>query len=185
MGLSFRKSIKIGKNTRINLSKSGVGLSTGVKGARISVGPKGVRKTIGIPGTGIYHTEQKSWSSINKQKQNIENETLNAVIKNKNADEEIIKVSIPKRINIMFWLSMISVVASFIFIPLALIGLPVVVITSIMMIVDKDYRYALKIQLAIKAIAKNDREGAIYSARKALKYKPNDELANRIICRFQ
>lgn len=44
MGLSFRKSIKIGKNTRINLSSKGrVGFSTGVKGARVSVNRQGAK----------------------------------------------------------------------------------------------------------------------------------------------
>lgn len=44
MGFTFRKSIKIGKNTRINLSsKGGVGISTGVKGARISTNKQGTR----------------------------------------------------------------------------------------------------------------------------------------------
>ena len=70
MGFNFRKSIKLGKNFRINLSKSGVGFSAGVKGARVSVGPKGVRKTASIPGTGISYTEQKSWNQINKSDQN-------------------------------------------------------------------------------------------------------------------
>lgn len=59
MGLRYRKSIKIGKNMRINLSKSGVGVSTGIKGARMSVGPRGVRQTVGIPGTGIYYTKEE------------------------------------------------------------------------------------------------------------------------------
>jgi len=44
MGFSFRKSIKIGKNTRINLSSKGrVGFSTGVKGARVSVNRQGAK----------------------------------------------------------------------------------------------------------------------------------------------
>ena len=42
MGFSFRKSIGIGP-FRLNLSKSGVGVSTGVKGARISTGPSGTK----------------------------------------------------------------------------------------------------------------------------------------------
>ena len=60
MGLRFRKSIKLG-NARINLSKSGVGYSYGVKGLRKSVGPTGrTRTTASIPGTGIsYVTEGK------------------------------------------------------------------------------------------------------------------------------
>lgn len=44
MGLSLRKSFKIGKNTNLNLSsKSGVGVSTGIKGLRISANQKGIR----------------------------------------------------------------------------------------------------------------------------------------------
>src|SRR3989344_2910165 len=35
MGFSLRKSIKLGKNTKLNLSGSGVSISTGVKGARV------------------------------------------------------------------------------------------------------------------------------------------------------
>ena len=42
MGFSFRKSIGFGP-FKVNLSKSGVGLSTGVKGARISTGPSGTK----------------------------------------------------------------------------------------------------------------------------------------------
>ena len=60
MGLRLRKSFKLGKCTRLNLSKSGVGISTGVKGFRVGVGPKGVRTTTSIPGTGISHTTQHS-----------------------------------------------------------------------------------------------------------------------------
>ena len=59
MGLRYRKSIRVGKSgTRINLSGSGVGISTGVKGARIGVGPRGTRTTLSIPGTGVSYTSQ-------------------------------------------------------------------------------------------------------------------------------
>jgi hypothetical protein len=40
MGFRFHKSIKAGP-VQINLSKSGIGASTGVKGARVGVGPRG------------------------------------------------------------------------------------------------------------------------------------------------
>ncbi|CAM2078953.1 MAG: DUF4236 domain-containing protein [uncultured Clostridium sp.] len=44
MGFSWRKSIKLGKNLRLNLlSGSGLGLSFGVKNARASVNKNGVR----------------------------------------------------------------------------------------------------------------------------------------------
>src|SRR4051794_21635675 len=40
MGLSFRKSFRAGP-VRFNLSKSGIGVSTGVRGMRIGTGPRG------------------------------------------------------------------------------------------------------------------------------------------------
>ncbi|MCR1952686.1 DUF4236 domain-containing protein [Clostridium sp. DSM 100503] len=43
MGWSFRKSFKLGEFLKLNLSsKSGIGLSTGVKGARISFNKNGI-----------------------------------------------------------------------------------------------------------------------------------------------
>ena len=49
MGFSFRRSIKLGP-LRLNLSKSGVGLSAGVKGARVSKGPRGTYLNVGAGG---------------------------------------------------------------------------------------------------------------------------------------
>lgn len=57
MGLYFRKSVNLGGGIRLNFSKSGIGLSGGVKGARISTGPRGTYMNLSIPGTGIgYRT---------------------------------------------------------------------------------------------------------------------------------
>lgn len=41
MGFTFRKSFKIGKLLNVSVSKSGIGVSAGVKGFRIGTGPKG------------------------------------------------------------------------------------------------------------------------------------------------
>lgn len=49
VGLSFRRSIKMGP-LRLNLSSSGMGVSTGVRGARVSFGPRGTYVTIGRGG---------------------------------------------------------------------------------------------------------------------------------------
>ncbi|MGN1370190.1 MAG: DUF4236 domain-containing protein [Aristaeellaceae bacterium] len=68
MGFRFRKSVKLGKHTRINLSKSGVGVSTGVKGFRVGVGPRGVRTTASIPGTGVSYTKQHSLKGTQKKR---------------------------------------------------------------------------------------------------------------------
>lgn len=67
MGFRFRKSFKAGP-IRVNLSKSGIGYSIGVKGARITKMANGrTRTTASIPGTGIsYVSESKGNSSSNK-----------------------------------------------------------------------------------------------------------------------
>ncbi len=55
MGLYIRKSVKFGP-IRFNFSKSGIGVSAGVKGARISTGPRGTYINIG--GNGIYYRQK-------------------------------------------------------------------------------------------------------------------------------
>jgi tetratricopeptide (TPR) repeat protein len=67
LGLRFRKSISLGKGVRVNFSKSGVGISAGVKGYRVGVGPRGIRKTVSIPGTGISYVEEKSFKRLAKE----------------------------------------------------------------------------------------------------------------------
>lgn len=43
MGFSLRKSFKLGKNSKVNLSSGGgVGFSTGKKGARFSINKNGI-----------------------------------------------------------------------------------------------------------------------------------------------
>lgn len=60
MGLNFRKSINILPGVKLNLSKGGASISTGVKGLRKSINTKGqVTTTASIPGTGIYYTDKK------------------------------------------------------------------------------------------------------------------------------
>lgn len=67
MGFRFRKSIKLG-GARINISKSGVGGSIGVNGARITRTANGrTRRTFSIPGTGLSHVSE-SGSSRRKGK---------------------------------------------------------------------------------------------------------------------
>ena len=49
MGLSFRKSIRVGP-LRFNLSKSGIGVSTGIPGFRVGTGPRGSHVSAGRGG---------------------------------------------------------------------------------------------------------------------------------------
>lgn len=60
MGFRARKSINLGGGFRVNLSKSGIGLSAGVPGMRTSINSSGRRtSSVGIPGTGLsYRTDR-------------------------------------------------------------------------------------------------------------------------------
>ena len=59
MGFRYRKSINLGGGFRINISKSGIGYSWGVKGYRITRTAKGTtRRTTSIPGTGISFVDE-------------------------------------------------------------------------------------------------------------------------------
>ena len=53
MAFRFRKSIRIAKGVRLNLSRSGVSTSLGGRGLTVNVSKRGTRVTTGIPGTGL------------------------------------------------------------------------------------------------------------------------------------
>lgn len=73
MGWRFRKSIRLGKGVRLNLSKSGVGMSVGGKGFRVGVNKKGIYTSTSIPGTGLYRMD---YLHKNKKRKNSEASTL-------------------------------------------------------------------------------------------------------------
>ena len=55
MSILFRRRIKIIPGVRLNISKSGLSASVGVRGASVTLGGKGgTYANLGIPGTGIY-----------------------------------------------------------------------------------------------------------------------------------
>ncbi len=60
--IRFWRRFKVFPGVFLNISKSGISFSFGVRGAKYTVGPKGHRKTFGIPGTGLFHTSKKKWS---------------------------------------------------------------------------------------------------------------------------
>jgi len=69
MGLYLRKSFRVGP-LRFNLSKSGIGLSGGVKGARLGVGPRGAYVHGGR--YGLYYRERLSSApSISQSSDNV------------------------------------------------------------------------------------------------------------------
>jgi tetratricopeptide (TPR) repeat protein len=61
VGFQMRKSMRVAPGIRLNFSKSGVGVSGGVKGYTVSRGPSGrVTRTASIPGSGIRHVSSSS-----------------------------------------------------------------------------------------------------------------------------
>ncbi len=65
MAFRFRKSFKILPGLKLNVSKGGLGLSAGVRGARVGVNSRGTYTSVGIPGTGISAV---SYNSSSKKK---------------------------------------------------------------------------------------------------------------------
>jgi hypothetical protein len=62
--MRFQKSIRIAPGIRINLSKSGVGVSVGPRGLKVGVNGNGQRySSVGIPGTGI---SQRTYSKADE-----------------------------------------------------------------------------------------------------------------------
>jgi len=58
MGFRFRRSIRVFPGVRINLSKTGIGFSAGVKGLRITKRADGkIQKTVSLPGTGLSYVD--------------------------------------------------------------------------------------------------------------------------------
>ena len=61
MAFRFRNTIRIAPGIRLNLGKTGVSLSTGVRGATVTAGKSGVHGNVGLPGTGLsYRTRRCS-----------------------------------------------------------------------------------------------------------------------------
>jgi len=81
MGFRFRKSINLGKNFRINPSKSGIGYSVGSKGFRYTRSATG-RKTVttSIPGTGLSYTTnlKKKNKHRNSRKNTVRHQTTSS-----------------------------------------------------------------------------------------------------------
>lgn len=65
MGWRFRRSFSIGP-VRINISKTGMGVSVGARGLRVGAGPRGPYTSTSIPGTGVYRVDY--WKFIRRGK---------------------------------------------------------------------------------------------------------------------
>ncbi|MCC5944789.1 MAG: DUF4236 domain-containing protein [Bernardetiaceae bacterium] len=67
MALNFRKKIKIIPGVHLNLSKGGVSVSAGVKGASLTFRKDGTYVNAGLPGTGIYYRQKLNSPSNTSQ----------------------------------------------------------------------------------------------------------------------
>ncbi|HEV2412496.1 MAG TPA: DUF4236 domain-containing protein [Candidatus Saccharimonadales bacterium] len=64
MSLRYRRSIRLAKGVKLNLTKTGVGMTVGGKGAHYSVHSSGRRTaSVGMPGTGLYYQKRTSSKS--------------------------------------------------------------------------------------------------------------------------
>lgn len=66
MAFRFQRRIRIAPGVRINLSKSGLGLSVGPRGYSTSIGPRGVYRNVGLPGTGLSYREKLGGGARNR-----------------------------------------------------------------------------------------------------------------------
>jgi hypothetical protein len=57
MGFRLWRRVRLVPGLRANISRSGISLSIGHRGAWYTVGPRGRRVTLGLPGTGIFYTQ--------------------------------------------------------------------------------------------------------------------------------
>lgn len=132
MWFIFRKSIKLGKHTRLNISKSGIGVSTGVKGARIGINSKGTYVSGGKDG--IYYRKQLS---SNKNKIPLKNTMDTKDIKKYNF--KVTGKAINKLIKKCFIVSIISFVILCLFAPLGyiLLGIDMVMLIGTFISLEK------------------------------------------------
>jgi hypothetical protein len=73
--MRFRKTIKLGPGVKINVSKSGISSSFGVKGLSVNIGKNGAYLNTGIPGTGISNRVKLDGKNQNATElENAENE---------------------------------------------------------------------------------------------------------------
>lgn len=67
-GISVPTEVNLGGGLRLNVGKSGMGLSIGTKGFRIGVNSRGqIRTTVGIPGTGISYSRYSRSASARER----------------------------------------------------------------------------------------------------------------------
>lgn len=87
MGFRFRKSFKVAKGVRLNVSKRGISTTVGKRGMSANLSKRGTRINMGIPGTGLsYHTN----ISGGKNKKHTSSSVISPNITNDNYSSSIV-----------------------------------------------------------------------------------------------
>lgn len=179
MGLSFRKSIRLGKNVRLNFSKTGgIGISAGTKGARVSINKKGVRTTVGKDG--LQYRKDYSF------KKNIDNKIEQKSVFN-HYDESIVadlNFSRPRiSPKIIKWLaiSIILLIVGLIFTPILVFALISIIYDLGLMIFNREFKSSCMSQMAVDHYKQGDYEKSKYYCYKALKLFKGNTSAQKLI----
>jgi hypothetical protein len=100
MGLRFRKTISLLPGVRLNISKSGLGLSAGVPGLRGSINTSGrVTGTASIPGTGVSYVKTKQLGSKKKKAEKAASKTKSAKAIEEKTTAKTSKSTAPKKLS--------------------------------------------------------------------------------------
>lgn len=73
--MRFRKRVKVAPGVHLNIGKSGVSTSVGVRGANVTIGKK-TTTTLGMPGTGLSHSVTSGQATPARQPATVFGSTL-------------------------------------------------------------------------------------------------------------
>ena len=63
MGLRYRKTVRVSKNTKLNIGTKKASVSLGQPGLTVNVSRRGARATVGLPGTGLSYVTKQAGGS--------------------------------------------------------------------------------------------------------------------------
>ena len=166
MGLRFRRSIRLGKYARINIGKTGMSLSAGVRGAHITAGKNGIRKTVGIPGSGLSYTKYDKYGGKEKTDQ------LQSNIPMQYKLPEGVAVPTDYKLHmIWFWIGLSSLIVGFINPLFLLLSVGCFIGYTISLFFNRGYKNALDMQIAIGDFKKGKFKSCIKWCNKLLKHR--------------
>jgi hypothetical protein len=115
MGWFFRKSIKLGP-MRLNLSKSGLGVSAGVRGARVSVGPRGAYLNVGRGG--VYYRQKLGVSGRAGASRHSAPQIPQSIVENMSSYPQFPQHGLPRIAHTLFILFAVALLGLLIWLPI-------------------------------------------------------------------